>query len=204
MFDPKLSGRAPETVASREELDPRVVMAGDGMRWPDSPPAPQAKRSQPSDCVTGGAAPRRRPQPRHACHRLRIVPLHGATNLILLAIIRIALVLLIWLPLLAWLDKHGLLAPGPLRLRLFSPPSSPSRRRYLRLAKRWPWTDVVTKILNWFIPSRDQAGQHHFISVSSISSPKAWSPAYTRHNSWAVKLPRLRKTHQTTKGPSAG
>jgi hypothetical protein len=53
--------------------------------------------------------------------------------------------------LLALTGKARLWEPGRLRLRLFSTAAqrvTTGRRRYLRLAKHWPWTNVITEALD--------------------------------------------------------
>jgi hypothetical protein len=80
---------------------------------------------------------------------LRNLPLHGAAqNQIWLEIIQLALDLLAWLPMLA-LTSHPARRwePKRLRLRLFSAAAhlvTTGRRRYLRLARHWPWTEAIT------------------------------------------------------------
>ncbi|WP_189960123.1 IS1380 family transposase, partial [Streptomyces alanosinicus] len=79
---------------------------------------------------------------------LRNLPLHDtAQNQIWLEIVQIALDLLAWMPLLALTGPARLWEPRRLRLRLFSTAAqlvTTGRCRYLRLAKHWPWTDVIT------------------------------------------------------------
>nr|BFD88405.1 IS1380 family transposase [Streptomyces sp. Xyl84] len=83
---------------------------------------------------------------------LRNLPLHDAAqNQIWLEIIQIALDLLAWMPLLALTGAARLWEPRRLRLRLFSTAAqlvTTGRRRYLRLAGHWPWTDVITDALD--------------------------------------------------------
>ncbi|MGX1549153.1 IS1380 family transposase [Streptomyces adustus] len=83
---------------------------------------------------------------------LRKLPLYGAAqNQIWLEIIQIALDLLAWMPLLALTGKARLWEPRRLRLRLFSTGAqliTTGRRRYLRLARHWPWSDVITEALD--------------------------------------------------------
>jgi hypothetical protein len=83
---------------------------------------------------------------------LRNLPLHDtAQNQIWLEIVQIALDLLAWMPLLALTGKARLWEPRRLRLRLFSTAAqlvTTGRRRYLRLAKHWPWTNVITEALD--------------------------------------------------------
>lgn len=92
---------------------------------------------------------------------LRNLPLHDtAQNQIWLEIIQIALDLLAWMPLLALTGTARLWEPRRLRLRLFSTAAqliTTGRRRYLRLAKHWPWTDVITNALDRLhaLPSPD-------------------------------------------------
>lgn len=82
---------------------------------------------------------------------LRNLLLHeAAQNQIWLEIVQIALALLAWMPLLALTSKARLWEPRRLRLRLFSTAAqliTTGRRRILRLAKHWPWTDVITEAL---------------------------------------------------------
>jgi hypothetical protein len=83
---------------------------------------------------------------------LRNLPLHDtAQNQIWLEIVQIALDLLAWMPLLALTGAARLWEPRRLRFRLFSTAAqlvTTGRRRYLRLAKHWPWTDVITDALD--------------------------------------------------------
>jgi hypothetical protein len=83
---------------------------------------------------------------------LRNLPLHDAAqNQIWLEIVQIALDLLAWMPLLALTGTARLWEPRRLRLRLFSTAAqlvTTGRRRYLRLAKHWPWTGVITDALD--------------------------------------------------------
>ncbi|GAA2635475.1 hypothetical protein GCM10009863_59860 [Streptomyces axinellae] len=80
------------------------------------------------------------------------LPLHDtAQNQIWLKIIPIAPDLLAWMPLLALIGTARLWEPRRLRLRLFSTAAqliTTGRRRYLRLAGRWPWIDVITDALD--------------------------------------------------------
>ena len=80
---------------------------------------------------------------------LRNLPLHDtAQNQIWLEIVQIALDLLAWMPMLALTGKARLWEPRRLRLRLFSAAAqlvTTGRRRILRLARHWPWTDVITR-----------------------------------------------------------
>ncbi|WP_030299570.1 IS1380 family transposase [Streptomyces katrae] len=82
---------------------------------------------------------------------LRNLPLHDATqNQIWLEIIQV-LDMLAWMPLLALTGQARLWEPRRLRLRLFSTTAQliiTGRRRYLRLAKHWPWTGVITDALD--------------------------------------------------------
>ncbi|MEE4590172.1 MULTISPECIES: IS1380 family transposase [Streptomyces violaceusniger group] len=82
---------------------------------------------------------------------LRNLPLHdSAQNQVWLEIMQIALELLAWMPMLALTGPARLWEPKRLRLRLFSAAAqlvTTGRRRILRLAARWPWTDVITDAL---------------------------------------------------------
>ncbi|GHA01365.1 IS1380 family transposase [Streptomyces echinoruber] len=82
---------------------------------------------------------------------LRNLPLHDAAqNQIWLEIIQIALDLLAWMPMLALTGAARLWEPRRLRLRLFSAAAqlvTSGRRRILRLARHWPWTDLITHAL---------------------------------------------------------
>jgi hypothetical protein len=82
---------------------------------------------------------------------LRNLPLHeSAQNQIWLEIVQLALDLLAWLPMLALTGKPRLWEPRRLRLRLFSAAAqlvSTARRRHLRFARHWPWTDVITEAI---------------------------------------------------------
>jgi len=79
---------------------------------------------------------------------LRNLPLHDAAqNQIWLEIIQLALDLLAWMPMLALTGKPRLWEPRRLRLRLFSAGAqlvTTARRRHLRFAAHWPWTDIIT------------------------------------------------------------
>ncbi|MFF3604008.1 IS1380 family transposase [Streptomyces sp. NPDC002463] len=79
---------------------------------------------------------------------LRNLPLHQtAQNRIWLEIVQIALDLLAWMPMLALTGQTRRWEPKRLRLRLFSATAqlvTSGRRRILRLARHWPWTDVIT------------------------------------------------------------
>ncbi|WP_406282500.1 IS1380 family transposase [Streptomyces sp. NBC_00209] len=82
---------------------------------------------------------------------LRNLPLHDtAQNQIWLEIIQLALDLLAWMPMLALTGKARRWEPRRLRLRLFSAAAqivTTARRRRLRFARHWPWTDVITDAL---------------------------------------------------------
>ncbi len=82
---------------------------------------------------------------------LRNLPLHDAAqNRIWLEIVQIALDLLAWMPMLALTGQARRWEPRRLRLRLFSAAGqlvTTGRRRVLRLAGHWPWTDVITGAL---------------------------------------------------------
>ncbi|MGW9025155.1 IS1380 family transposase [Streptomyces sp. NPDC055722] len=82
---------------------------------------------------------------------LRNLPLHDvAQNQIWLEIVQIALDLLAWMPMLALTGAARRWEPRRLRLRLFSAAAqlvTTGRRRILRLAQHWPWTDDITSAL---------------------------------------------------------
>ncbi|MFE9335124.1 IS1380 family transposase [Streptomyces sp. NPDC006925] len=82
---------------------------------------------------------------------LRNLPLHDtAQNQIWLEIVQLALDLLAWMPMLALTGKTRRWEPRRLRLRLFSAAAqiiTTARRRHLRFARHWPWTDVITDAL---------------------------------------------------------
>ncbi|MEU3073438.1 IS1380 family transposase [Streptomyces laurentii] len=82
---------------------------------------------------------------------LRNLPLHDtAQNQIWLEIVQIALDLLAWMPMLALTGETRGWEPRQLRLRLFSAAAqivTTARRRHLRFARHWPWTDVITAAL---------------------------------------------------------
>ena len=64
---------------------------------------------------------------------------------------QIALDLLAWMPMLALTGTARLWEPRRLRLRLFSTAAqliTTGRRRILRLAGHWPWTDAITDVLD--------------------------------------------------------
>ncbi|MFF8867937.1 IS1380 family transposase [Streptomyces sp. NPDC015139] len=82
---------------------------------------------------------------------LRNLPLHDtAQNKVWLEIVQIALDLLAWMPMLALTGKARLWEPRRLRFRLFTAAAqlvTTGRRRILRLARHWPWTDEITAAL---------------------------------------------------------
>ncbi|NED80917.1 IS1380 family transposase, partial [Streptomyces sp. SID11233] len=82
---------------------------------------------------------------------LRNLPLHDtAQNQIWLEIVQIALDLLAWIPMLALTGKTRTWEPRRLRLRLFSAAGqivTTARRRHLRFARHWPWTDAIIDAL---------------------------------------------------------
>lgn len=123
---------------------------------------------------------------------LRNLPLHDtAQNEIWLEIIQIALDLLAWMPLLALTGKTRLWEPRRLRLRLFSTAAqviTTGRRRYLRLARHWPWNDSTL--------CQTPADQHLSVPASSTSPQEPWNPAHTRRDNRTINLPRLPKPHQ--------
>ncbi|MER7540222.1 IS1380 family transposase [Streptomyces sp. NPDC097704] len=79
---------------------------------------------------------------------LRNLPLHDAAqNQVWLEVVQLALDLLAWMPMLALTGDARRWEPKRLRLRLFSAAAqvvTTGRRRYLRFARHWPWTDVIT------------------------------------------------------------
>ncbi|QMU73065.1 IS1380 family transposase [Streptacidiphilus sp. P02-A3a] len=79
---------------------------------------------------------------------LRNLPLHHtAQNQIWLEIVQIALDLLAWMPMLALTGNPRRWEPKRMRLRLFSAAArlvTTGRRRILRLAHHWPWTELIT------------------------------------------------------------
>ncbi|MFJ7497811.1 IS1380 family transposase [Streptomyces sp. NPDC097727] len=82
---------------------------------------------------------------------LRNLPPHDtAQNQIRLEIVQIALDLLAWMPMLALTGETRRWEPRRLRFRLLSAAAqivTTARRRYLRFARHWPWTDVITDAL---------------------------------------------------------
>lgn len=89
---------------------------------------------------------------RAARHRpAQPAPLHDtAQNQIWLEIVQLALDLLAWMPMLALTGETRRWEPRRLRFRLFSAAAqlvTTARRRYLRFARHWPWTDVITDAL---------------------------------------------------------
>ena len=82
---------------------------------------------------------------------LRNLPLHHATqNQVWLEIVQLALDLLAWMPMLALTGAARRWEPKRLRLRLFSAAAhlvTTGRKRILRFARRWPWTDKITHAL---------------------------------------------------------
>jgi hypothetical protein len=79
---------------------------------------------------------------------LRNLPLHDtAQNQVWLEIVQLALDLLAWMPMLALDGPARRWEPKRLRLRLFSAAAqlvTTGRRRWLRLARHWPWTETIT------------------------------------------------------------
>lgn len=79
---------------------------------------------------------------------LRNLPLHDAAqNQVWLEIVQLALDPLAWMPMIALAGPARLWEPKRLRLRLFSAAAQPvttGRRRWLRLARHWPWTQTIT------------------------------------------------------------
>ncbi len=79
---------------------------------------------------------------------LRNLPLHDtAQNRICLEIVQLAQDLLAWMPMLALTGETRRWEPKRLRLRLFSAAGqlvTTGRRRWLRLAHHWPWTQIIT------------------------------------------------------------
>lgn len=79
---------------------------------------------------------------------LRNLPLQqAAQNQLWLEIVQIALDLLAWMPMLALTGPARRWEPKRLRLQLFSVAAqyvTTGHRRMLRLARHWPWTDVIT------------------------------------------------------------
>ncbi len=82
---------------------------------------------------------------------LRNLPLHDtAQNQSRLEIVQRALDLLAWMPMLALTGETRRWEPRRLRLRLFCAAAqivTTARRRHLRFARHWPWTDVITNAL---------------------------------------------------------
>ncbi|WP_331765507.1 IS1380 family transposase (plasmid) [Streptomyces sp. NBC_01369] len=82
---------------------------------------------------------------------LRNLPLHDtAQNRIWLEIVSLALDLLAWMPMLALTGNARRWEPRRLRLRLFSAAAqlvTTGRRRHLRFARHWPWTDIITNAI---------------------------------------------------------
>ncbi|MGW4027237.1 IS1380 family transposase, partial [Streptomyces sp. NPDC005009] len=79
---------------------------------------------------------------------LRNLPLHDASqNRVWLEIVQLALDLLAWIPMLALTGEARRWEPKRLRLRLFSTAAqlvTTGRSLWLRLARHWPWTQVIT------------------------------------------------------------
>jgi hypothetical protein len=79
---------------------------------------------------------------------LRNLPLHDtAQNQVWLEVVQIALDLLAWMPMLALTGETRRWEPKHLRLRLFCAAArlvSTGCRCWLRLARHWPWTPVIT------------------------------------------------------------
>ncbi|MGH3314180.1 MAG: IS1380 family transposase [Streptomyces sp.] len=98
------------------------------------------RRARAEDCIRAARAT-----------GLRNLPLHDtAQNRIWLEIVQLALDLLAWMPMFALTGKARFWEPRRLRLRLFSAATqlvTSARRRHLRFARHWPWTDVITGAL---------------------------------------------------------
>lgn len=124
---------------------------------------------------------------------LRDLPLHDAAqNQVWLEIAQIAMDLLAWMPMLA-LTGTARWEPKRLRLRLFFAAArlvTTSRRRILRLARHWPWTDVITSAF-----SRLRALPNPRLSRSNDHPneqnhlPEPWNPTPTRRDSRAISTP---------------
>jgi hypothetical protein len=74
-----------------------------------------------------------------------------AQNRVWLEIVQIAPDLLAWMPMLALTGKARLWEPRRLRLRLFAAAGqlvTTGRRKFLRLARHWPWTTHITAALD--------------------------------------------------------
>lgn len=106
---------------------------------------PIARAQAPPACASRG------PNPCRASHRPAQLPLHHtAQNQIWLEIVQIALDLLAWMSMLALTGYVRRWEPRRLRLRLFSTAAqlvTTGRRRILRLATHWPWTDLINQAL---------------------------------------------------------
>lgn len=79
------------------------------------------------------------------------LPLHDtAQNKVWLELVQIALDLLAWMPMLALTGNARCWEPRRLRFRLFTAAgklATTGRRRILRLARHWPWTNLITDAL---------------------------------------------------------
>ncbi len=82
---------------------------------------------------------------------LRNLPLHDAAqNRVWLETVQFTLELLAWMPMLALDGPVRRWEPKRLRLRLFSAAAQlviTGRRCWLRLARHWPWTQLITAAL---------------------------------------------------------
>ncbi|GHE13289.1 hypothetical protein GCM10010339_79710 [Streptomyces alanosinicus] len=124
---------------------------------------------------------------------LRNLPLHDTTqNRVWLAIVQIALDLLAWMPMLALTGQARKWEPKRLRLRLFSAAAqlvTTGRRRWLRLARHWPWTPVITRRSTDSRPSLHLVDQRKHPPGRVIPRPEQWNPATTRRDSRAAVAP---------------
>lgn len=97
--------------------------------------------------------------------------------------------------------------PRRLRFRLFSAAAqlvTTGRRRYLRLAKQWPWDNVITDAPGPAPRSPEPRLTSTFPPANSNPQSEPWNPAPTRRDRRAVGMPTIR--HRTRNGlptPSA-
>jgi hypothetical protein len=106
---------------------------------------------------------------------LRNLPLHDtAQNRIWTEIVQIALDLLAWMPMLALTGRARLWEPRRLRFRLFSAAGqlvTTGRRRILRLAQHWPWTDEITAALERLALLPAPADQQPTVPATASPAP---------------------------------
>ena len=133
---------------------------------------------------------------------LRNLPLHAtAQNRIRLEIVSLALDPLAWMPMLALTGDARRWEPKKLRLRLFSAAAqlvNTSRRRWLRLPARWPWTTVIRHaIVRLHSLPNPGCPATSTVPTTRTTTPVKWNPAPNRRESRALALPQPRKDRTT-------